>query len=111
VLYEATLFSGRRVKVREITTNDEDVALKALGSKVDLQAPSSQRLLVQEFLKMMIVEVDDKPVSYQELQVWDNYFSVKETRQVEALYNKLHVPSDTEDEDFFKTMKPNSGGK
>ena len=108
MIYEATLLGKRKVKVRELETRDEDLAIKSIGKDLDAENPLSMKILVKEFVKMMLVEVDGEPVTYQELSEGklDNLFSVKEMRQLEALYNDLHAPTEVQTKDFLSTIKP-----
>lgn len=108
MIYEATLLGKRQVKVRELETRDEDMAIKAIGKDIDSENPLSMKVLIKEFVKMMLVEVDGQPVTYQELSEGklDNLFSLKEMRQLESLYNELHAPSEGQTKDFLLTIKP-----
>lgn len=104
---EANLLTGRIVKCRLTTTQDEELAMKSLGSIQANQANmGAPKQIIQELIKMMIVEVDGKPVGYQELTPLDNFFSVKEIRQLELFYNYLHVPTEEEDDNFLKSIRP-----
>lgn len=108
MIYEATLLGKRAVKVRELETKDEDLAVRSIGKDIDVDNPLSMKVLVKEFIKMMLVEVDGAPVTYQELTEgkFENMFSIKEMRQLEALYNELHTPSENQEKDFLQTIKP-----
>ena len=108
MIYEAVILGKRKVKVRELETKDEDLAVRVIGKEIDAENPLSMKVLVKEFIKMMLVEVDDAPVTYQELTEgkFENLFSIKEMRQLEELYNELHTPSDGQKKDFLQTIKP-----
>ena len=104
---EATLVTGRKVLVKELTTAEEELAIRAVGSGLKPDNPASMKLLVSEFVKMMIVEIDGQKVSYQELteKGLGNYFRLKEIRQLEELYNHIHVPSEVENQSFLTSIK------
>jgi len=104
--YEAKLCTGRVVKVRELTGKEEQLVFRAVG-QIEQNAADMKRV-VNEMVKMMLVEVDGKPVNYQELQEKDlsDIFRVKEMRQLEELYQELHAPTEAENKDFLKTIRP-----
>jgi hypothetical protein len=106
MFYNAILYTGKKVKVKEISTSEEELALKALGSSASFDSAVSQKGFVQELIKMMLVEIDGKSITYADLNNLDDYFKAKEIRQLESFYNKLHVPSKDEEESFLASIAP-----
>lgn len=111
MFYEATLLTNRKVLCRLTSTEDEQLVMKTIGANENVQSLSAPKHIIQELIKMMLVEVDGKPVTYQELSPLDNFFTIKEVRQLELFYNQLHVPSVAEDDSFLLSIKPISTTK
>lgn len=102
-----TLLTGKKVMVKELQTSDEEMALQVMGSGANMQNPYTMKKFMQELMKMMIVSIDDKPTTYQTLSEtpWSDLFTIKETRQLELLYQTLHSPTEAEDASFLKSIK------
>ena len=124
----AQLPDGRFVKMRELTSADQERAAAASGltlTKDGLSVADSARL-DSECVKLALVAVsapkarnadpaalapgDWRPLSYGELETsYDALFGARARVLLLRLYNRVHVPSQEDSDAFFATIQSAAG--
>lgn len=103
--YTATLPTGRTVVLEELTTQTQLVALAA--SNDNLTEAQGRFAMTLESVRLMIKEVDGKPVTYTEIEgiKLDEVFSPKEVNALLVLYGQIMGADEAEKKALVASLK------
>lgn len=105
---KATLSGGKVVLLREMKIKYQNLALQAVGSKGKDNQLLAGSLMIQELIKILIIEVDGKKPSSSDLENLDKMFSYKQISQLQIVVGKLM--GGDEDMGELTTEFVNTGG-
>lgn len=88
-VHKVVLSSKKEVLLREMKIRHQELAAKICGKKAGDNMAYLSTLMQSELLKMLIVQVDGKPVSPTDIESLDNIFSILEYRQLIGVVSKL----------------------
>lgn len=86
---KATLSGGKVVLLREMKIKYQNLALQAIGNKAKDNQLLAGSLMVQELIKILIIDIDGKKPSSQELEKLDEVFTYKQIQQLQVVVGKL----------------------
>lgn len=103
--FSATLPDGREVIMKEMDTDTEAMAYVSAGSPNSANMMEWRRF-IREAVKMTLVSIGGKMVIYDQLGNLSSFFSPKDLRLVEDLFDRINYPSREERLAFFATIGP-----
>lgn len=85
-----TLATGKVVLMQEMKIKYQNLAIKAVSKLAGDNTAQLGNLVSQEIMKHLIVNVDDKPMGYKDLEDLDSVFSFAEYTQLQQVFQKLY---------------------
>jgi hypothetical protein len=95
------------VEMRPLLSKDEDLACDAVGLSGIPKGSQGFRFL-REQVRLTLVAVNGKPVSYNDTERYDDIFTSKQQAQLRELVNQINNPTEEEREDFLKSIEPST---
>ena len=89
MVHKVVLSSKKEVLLREMKIKYQNLALKAIGQRGGDNNMLTDSLMQQELLKILIVQVDGKPVDSKVLEQLDEVFAYAEYMQLLQVVNKI----------------------
>jgi hypothetical protein len=86
---KVTLSSGREVLLRELKIRDQEMAMRNCADKAGTNVILAATMGQKELLKLLIVQVDGKPVKGAETENLDDLFTYSEYMQLMQVLGKL----------------------
>jgi len=89
MVHKVTLSSGKVVLLRPMKNKYRNLAIQAVGKKAGDNQLLAGALMQDELLKMLIVQLDGKPVEPKTLEDLDSVFEYMDIQQLTAVITKL----------------------
>lgn len=86
---KVVLTGGKTVLLRELKMKHQNLALQAVGAKGKDNQMLTGSLMIQELIKILIVQIDGKTPKASELENLDEIFSYKQIQQLMGAVGKL----------------------
>lgn len=86
---KVTLSGGKVVMLREMKMKYQNLALQAVGSKAKGNDMLAGALMLQELMKILIVNVDGVVVKSSALEALDDMFSYQQIQQLQKVIGKM----------------------
>lgn len=86
---KVVLSGGKEVLLKEMKLKYQNLALQAIGNKAKDNQMLAGSLMMQELLKILILQVDGKAPKAAELESLDDLFSYKQLSQLQSVVGKL----------------------
>lgn len=86
---KVVLSGGKEVLLREMKMKYQNLALQAVGNKAKDNQLLAGSLMIQELIKILIIQVDGKEVKAAVLESLDDVFSYKQLQQLQQVVGKL----------------------
>ncbi len=88
-VYNVKLGTGKTVTLREMKTKYEDLAIKAVGNRAGNNNHLMQKMMGDELLKLLVMDVDGKKPSSNELEKIDELFTYMEIMSLRKVILKI----------------------
>ena len=88
-VYKVVCPSGKVVLLREMKVKYEDLAFRAVGNKAGKNEHLTGKMLQDELLKILIVEVDGQKPDSTKMESLDAMFSYLDIRFLRTVMNKI----------------------
>jgi hypothetical protein len=88
-VHKVTLSTGKVVLVRQPKISTFELACKAVGKRAEGNTLLQGAIVSKEVVKLLIAQIDDKPVSHNDLHDLDKVFSPLEYRQLQKVVQQL----------------------
>lgn len=95
-----TLQTGKVVLLREMQMKYEDLAMRAVGDRAGKNEMLMGKMMQDELMKILIVDVDGKKLTQQELEKLDSVFKYPEIISLRKVMSKLMGVEETNDPKF-----------
>lgn len=86
---KVVLSGGKEVLLREMKMKYQNLALQAVGSRGKDNQLLVGSLMIQELIKILIIQIDGKEVKSVQLEDLDGLFSYKQIQQLQTVVGKL----------------------
>lgn len=86
---KVVLTGGKEVLLREMKMKYQNLALQAVGNKAKDNQLLAGSLMIQELIKVLIIQIDGKDVKPTALESLDDIFSYKQIQQLQQVIGKL----------------------
>jgi len=110
LVHKVTLSSNKEVILRDFKIKHQEMAMQNVAKKAGDSALLMGGLLQSELLRLLIVQIDGKPVRGIELENLDNLFSYQEYMQLLMVMKKLMGTEDNDELGKFQLEVVNYGG-
>lgn len=87
-VHKVTLSSGKIVFLRDPKIKHQELAVRAVGNKASNQIETAL-LMQKELVKILVVQINEKAPTPQELEDLDALFSIAEYMQVNQVISQL----------------------
>lgn len=88
-VHRVTLSTKKEVLLKEMKIKFQNLALRAVGDKAGENKALLGSMVQQELLKIMLVQIDGKPVDKKQLENLDELFSYQEFNQLIRAIDEL----------------------
>lgn len=86
---KVVLSGGKEVLLREMKMKYQNLALQSVGNKAKDNQLLAGSLMIQELIKILIIQIDNKDVKASALESLDDIFSYKQLQQLQQVVGKL----------------------
>ena len=87
--FKVVLSGGKEVLLREMKMKYQNQALMAIGNKAKDNQMLAGSLMLQELMKILIIQIDGKVPRATELEMMDDLFSYKQLQQLQSVIGKI----------------------
>jgi hypothetical protein len=89
LVHKVTLSTGKVVLLKPMKIKYQNLAIQAVGKKAGDNQNLAGALIQTELLKILITQVDGKPLNPKEMEDLDSVFDYNEYQQLLKVLNKL----------------------
>lgn len=86
---KVTLSGNKVVMLRPMKMKYQNLALQSIGSKAKDNQMLAGSLMLQELMKILIINIDGNKVSPAQLENLDDVFSYKQLQQLQSVVGKI----------------------
>jgi hypothetical protein len=108
-VYKVKLSTGKEVYLRQIKIKDQEMAAKAAGRSSDGDNKIAMAIAMQkELIKILLTQIDGKPLKAVEKEDLDSLFSYQEYMQLMSVVGKITDTGDMGNEPAIEIMHSGS---
>lgn len=82
-VHQVTLSTGKVIILGELKIRTQELAIKSVGNKAQGNDALRDLYVSQELVKLLLIEVDGKPVDKRQVENLDEMFSLREFKQIQ----------------------------